>query len=93
MILTIEEASGQLARLIEKAETGQEEIFISRDGLPVIRLAPVAASTSEDDTPPRKPRIPGLGKGQIWMAPDFNAPLPDDVMDDFYNGEIFPCKG
>lgn len=92
MILTIEEASGQLAQLLEKAETGQEEIFISRDGLPVIRLAPVTAAVGEHAATPSKPRVPGLGKGQIWMAPDFNAPLPDDIIDDFYNGEIFPCK-
>lgn len=92
MIITIEEATAQLAQIIERAETGQEEIFISRNGLPVIRLMPVATPADEHADAPLKPRVPGLGKGQIWMSPDFNAPLPDDWLDEFYNGEIFPCK-
>ena len=91
MTVTIEEASAQLAQIIERAENGQEEIFISRNGSPVIRLMPIAAAEERAETPLR-PRVPGLGKGQIWMAPDFNAPLPDDIIDDFYNGEIFPCR-
>jgi hypothetical protein len=25
-------------------------------------------------------RVPGCGKGQIWIADDFDAPLPDDIL-------------
>jgi hypothetical protein len=28
-------------------------------------------------------RRPGGSKGRIWIAPDFDAPLPDDVLDLF----------
>ncbi len=27
--------------------------------------------------------LPGLDKGKVWIAPDFNDPLPDDVLNDF----------
>jgi hypothetical protein len=26
----------------------------------------------------------GLAKGKVWMADDFNAPLPDEIVDEFY---------
>lgn len=28
-------------------------------------------------------RIPGSAKGLIWIAPDFDAPLPDERLDAF----------
>jgi hypothetical protein len=31
-----------------------------------------------------KDRVPGCDAGKIWMAPDFNAPLPDEIVDPFY---------
>jgi len=38
----------------------------------VARLVPVPE--------PPKRRVPGLDKGKIWMAPDFDAPLPDEAL-------------
>jgi hypothetical protein len=29
-------------------------------------------------------------KGKIWIADDFDDPLPDDVLDLFENGPVFP---
>jgi len=26
----------------------------------------------------------GSAKGQVWIADDFNEPLPDDIVDEFY---------
>ena len=40
------------------------------------RLAPVQDEPGE--------RVPGLDKGKIWMAPDFEAPLPDEILNEFY---------
>ena len=92
MTVTIEEASTQLALLIEKAASG-EDIIIARDGSLSIRLMPLPMSDATPaDTAPLKPRVPGLGKGQVWMSPDFNDPMPDDWLDEFYSGEVFPCK-
>ena len=29
-------------------------------------------------------RVAGLDAGKIWMSDDFDAPLPDDIVDEFY---------
>ena len=71
--VNIHEAKTQLSRLIERVCAG-EEIIIARSGKPVARLAPLE---------PRRPRRLGLLKGKIWVAKDFNAPLPDDLLDLF----------
>jgi antitoxin (DNA-binding transcriptional repressor) of toxin-antitoxin stability system len=49
-----------------------EEIVIARAGKPVARLLPYA--------PRREPRQPDLLKGQIWIAEDFDEPLPEEIM-------------
>ena len=72
--VNIHQAKTQLSRLIERVCAG-EEIIIARGGKPVARLAPLVRSA--------KPRRPGLLKGKIWVAKDFNAPLPDDLLDLF----------
>ena len=87
MTVTIEEASAQLARLVEKAVSG-EEIIIAGNSATAIRLTPFALP----DAAPRPPRVPGMDKGKFTVPPEFFDPLPDDILDDFYNGEIFPCK-
>ena len=69
----IHQAKTQLSRLIERVCAG-EEIIIARGGKPVARLAPLEQ---------RRPRRLGLLKGKIWVAKDFNAPLPDDLLDLF----------
>ena len=86
MTFTLEEASAQLSQLIDKAASG-EEVYISRGGMPAIRLMPVAAEKTSEES--LTPRVPGLGKGQVWMASDFDGPMPDDWLDEFYNGAIF----
>ena len=35
----------------------------------------------------RKHRMPGCWAGKIWIADDFDAPLPDDMLAAFY-GEV-----
>jgi prevent-host-death family protein len=73
--VNIYEAKTQLSRMIDRAAAG-EEIVISRNGKPVARLCPLE---------PRKRNTVKFGvlKGRIWIAPDFDAPLPDDVLEDF----------
>jgi hypothetical protein len=31
------------------------------------------------------PRIPGQDKGKVFIAADFNDPLPDSILNDFLN--------
>lgn len=32
-----------------------------------------------------RPRIPGQDKGKVFIAADFNDPLPDSILSDFLN--------
>jgi prevent-host-death family protein len=81
LTVNIFEAKTQLSKLIEKVERG-EEVIIARAGKPVARLTALA---------PEKPKIRFGGlKGKIWIADDFDAPLPGKVLAEFEDGPIFP---
>lgn len=79
--VNIHYAKTHLSKLLERVEAG-EEVVIARYGRPIARLCAVDG--------PGKPRVPGLLKGQIWMSDDFDDPLPPEILDLFYNSEIFP---
>ena len=68
--INIHEAKTHLSRLIERVEAG-EEITLARAGRPVARLVPYRTR--------REPRRLGVWKYQVWMSPDFDAPLPEIV--------------
>jgi len=68
------EAKTQLSRLVERAARG-EEVVIAKAGEPKARLVPLAR--------PAKPRTPGIWKGRVTIAADFDAPLPAEVLADF----------
>jgi len=74
-VVNIHQAKTHLSRLLARVGRG-EEITIAKAGKPLARLVPVR------DQPAR--RVPGTAKGKIWMAPDFDAPLPDEILDEFY---------
>ena len=65
---------------IERALAG-EEIVITRRGKPAVRLVPV-----EEVLPRRKP---GALKGKLEIPESFFDPLPDDLVDAFYESKIF----
>ena len=71
MIVNVHDAKTQLSRLLLRIGQG-EEVIIARDGKPVARLVPFAAQ------PVR--RVAGSAQGQVWIAPDFNASLPDEIL-------------
>ena len=66
----IHEAKLQLDELIINAVSG-EEIVIAKSGRPLAKLVPIV--------PAPVLREPGSMKGRIWIADDFDAPLPDDI--------------
>ncbi len=73
--VNIHEAKTQLSRLLAKVEQG-EEVIISRAGKPIARLVPVQQPASS--------RPLGIDAGSDWfIADDFDAPLPDDVLAGF----------
>ncbi len=67
----VAEAKSRFSELIQKAMIG-EEVIIARDNKPIVKLVPLAT--------PGKVRKPGSAKGEIWMAPDFDA-TPADFED------------
>ena len=78
MEVNIHEAKTHLSRLLQRVAAG-EEVTIARSGVPVARLVAVE---------PKAKRPLGFARGQIWIADDFDAPLPDDLLKLFYGGEI-----
>jgi prevent-host-death family protein len=79
--VNIHEAKTQLSKLIALVEKG-EEIVIARAGKPVARLVHDRKKAAPSSRHP-KSRIAGALKGKIWIADDFDAPLPDDILDAF----------
>ena len=69
-------AKTHFSRLVDEAAAG-EEIVIAKAGKPVAKLVPL--------TPASKPakRKLGLLAGQLSVPADFDATLPDDVIDAF----------
>ncbi len=70
----VHEAKTHLSRLLARAEAG-EEVVISRAGKPVARLVAIA--------PPKK-SVLGMDRGKGWIADDFDAPLPPELLALFY---------
>jgi prevent-host-death family protein len=79
--ISVYQARAELSRLIERALAG-EEIIITRRGKPTVRLLPI-----EQDHPRRKP---GALKGLFEVTDAFFEPLPDDIIEGFYNSRIEP---
>lgn len=77
----IHDAKTHLSGLVAEVEAGAE-IVIARAGKPVAQLVPVK-SKKEKKQPDRRP---GFLKTKIWIGPDFDDPLPEDIFAAF-------CKG
>jgi prevent-host-death family protein len=73
------QAKTHLSRLLQRVAAG-EEVTIARAGVPVARLVAVE--------PKKHVRPLGFARGQVWVADDFDAPLPDDLLREFYGGEL-----
>ena len=74
IIVNMHKAKSDLSRLVVQALAG-EEVIITRSGEPVVRLTPI-----------RHERVPGLDRGKIHIAPDFDDPLPEEVLRAFEGG-------
>lgn len=74
--ITLPEASSKFLELIQQIKTG-EEVLISEAGIIIARISPVSNS--------QLPRVPGQDKGRVIISPDFNDPLPSDILDSFLN--------
>jgi prevent-host-death family protein len=69
----IHEAKSQLSRLIDAVQQG-ETVIIAKAGKPVAVLGPL---------PARPKRVRGVLKGEIKLGPEFEDPLPAEVLRGF----------
>jgi prevent-host-death family protein len=85
MEVNFHEAKTQLSRLLRRVAEG-EEVTISRAGVPVAKLISVGPAGAS--------RPIGMDRGKIWMADDFDAPMPE--LEALFHAEIpeitFPKK-
>jgi prevent-host-death family protein len=73
MVINTHEAKTHLSRLIERAAAG-EEIILGKAGRPMAKLVPYDGAG--------EPRRPGLWRGRVRLAPDFDD-TPSELVDDF----------
>ncbi len=71
--VNVHEAKTHLSRLLERVAHG-EEVVIAKAGTPVARLVAIGSARA---------RALGLDADRVVIAPDFDAPLPDDLLSDF----------
>lgn len=67
------EAKTNLSALLRRVSAG-EEITINSGGKPVAKLVPVQRGAG---------RVFGRDRGLFEVPDDFDAPLPDEVLDEF----------
>lgn len=72
--VTIHEAKTHLSRLLKSVEAGETWI-IKRGNTPVAQLSPLPQATGQ--------RVWGQDEGKIWIADDFDSPLPQEFMRHF----------
>jgi prevent-host-death family protein len=68
-VFNVHDAKTHLSRLLDRVAQG-EEIIIAKSGRPVAKLVWVTA----------EPRRPGRLKGRIHVGPDFEEPLPEEIL-------------
>jgi prevent-host-death family protein len=69
----VHEAKTRLSQLLRLVDGGQE-VEISRGGEPVARIVPIRSTG--------KRRL-GIDEGVFVVPDDFDAPLPDDLLESF----------
>ena len=68
----VHEAKTHLSRLLQSVAEG-DEVEITNRGQVMARLVP----------PEREKPVFGTDRGRIWVADDFDAPLPEEILQAF----------
>ena len=68
----LEEARKHLPAIVDRVAAG-EEIVIAKSGTPLAEMIPYL----------RKKRRPGIWEGKLQLDPDFDVPLPTELLDAF----------
>ncbi|MHC5821807.1 MAG: type II toxin-antitoxin system Phd/YefM family antitoxin [Nostoc sp.] len=77
--VNVSEVTAKFSELLSQVLLG-EEVVIAEKGIPVARLVALTNTAL--------PPIPGLDKGKVIIAPDFNEPLPEDILNDFDSSNL-----
>lgn len=77
-IVNLCKAKRHLSRLVERAALG-DEIVIAKAGRPMARLVSLKRTTAA--------RRPGIWKGKLVIHPDFDDPLPEEILTAFEGRE------
>ncbi len=72
--INIHEAKTHFSKLVDDVTAGKEFV-IAKAGKPVARLVPMIAK--------KTPRKPGFLKGKLRISDDFDAPLPEELINAF----------
>jgi len=77
-VIGMHEAKSTLSQLVQRAAAG-ETIYIGPRGQAQVKMVAVSEAS-------KQPRVLGRMKGRIKVHGDFDAPLPNDVLDQFEGG-------
>jgi prevent-host-death family protein len=72
--VNVHQAKTHLSQLLHRVEAG-EEVVIARAGKPIARLVAIESGSTD--------RPLGIDAGVVRVAPDFDAPLPEELLGDF----------
>jgi prevent-host-death family protein len=77
MSITVGASEARLhwGELLDKVQAGLD-VIIARNGEPFAKLVPIRQKVHK--------RKLGSARGKIKIADDFDAPLPDEIIDEFY---------
>jgi antitoxin (DNA-binding transcriptional repressor) of toxin-antitoxin stability system len=78
--LNIHEAKTHLSKYLKRLAKG-ETIILCKRNIPIAEIRPIPQMK-------RSKRPIGLAKGQFQVPPEFQEPLPPEIIDSFYNGSI-----
>lgn len=81
VIKNLYEAKTDLSALVDRCAKG-EEFIRAKNGVPMARLVPLPRR--------RGRRRPGGWEGKVWMAEDFDAPLPGGMVKEIEEGPLEP---
>ena len=70
------DAKQHFSKIIEQVNTQHETCIISKSGKAVAKIIPINRGQT---------RKLGLYKGRLTIPDDFDAPLPNEIIDSFYN--------
>lgn len=73
-MINIHEAKTHFSKLLARVCSG-EEIIIAKSGRPIALIVPIEKKLQD--------RSPESAKNKIFIAEDFDAPLPDDILYEF----------